>query len=155
MKIPEIDMEKLEEVKKLIHQATCLMEEEDCDAGGEAGQKLAALQDSLRKVTGRADADIHDFRAYRFRMDLEEAAKAAMLPRPEKTGLTDEDIRKLIQDIAHVKYDEAMTEYYLEVLKKETGIGNVMDYIYNPEEVGMDIDAPVEEIADRVLADRE
>ena len=118
MKIPEIDMEKLEEVKKLIHQAACLMEEEDCDAGGEAGQKLAALQDSLRKVTGRVHADIHDFRAYWSRMDLEEAAKTAMLPRPEKTGLTDEDIRKLIQDIAHVKYDEAMTEYYLEVLKR-------------------------------------
>ncbi len=47
----------------------------------------------------------------------------------------------------------AVSEYFLEVLAVETGLHNVSDYIYWPNEIGLDLHADLEEITARILAD--
>lgn len=45
-------------------------------------------------------------------------------------------------------------DYMLKVLEVETGLDNITDYVYYPEEVGLDPDASFEEIVEKILLDR-
>lgn len=76
------------------------------------------------------------------------------MPTPVKEDLSDEEIRELIQKIAEAEFDEEVNDYFLNVLRVETGLHNITDYIYNPDELGMDLDASMEEVIERILADR-
>lgn len=154
MKIPEFNKEKLPEVMSLIDEAAALMAENDCENNNEARQKLADLQIRLQEITKNKHIEIRDYQRYWSYTNLETVAKMAMFAPPEKSNLSDEAIKKLIMDIAEVKYDEATTDYFLKVLEVEIGF-DVIDYIFNPEEVGMDFDVSIEEAIEKLLADRD
>lgn len=67
----------------------------------------------------------------------------ALLPILQKSGLSDEEIRNLIGKIARAEivclHGEAIHSYFLDVLKLETGLDPITDYIYYPDETGMDL----------------
>ena len=165
MKYPEIDESKLQEVMRIIETAaslmeeTGLMEEKDWEGDTEAGSELAALQKQLREITGNENLCIKDYNAYWSYTSLETVAYSALFQPPAKTGMTDAQITELIQRIYKLDFDvpekelEAVSEYFLDVLAVETGLHNVSDYIYCPNEIGLDLHADLEEITARILAD--
>ncbi len=159
MNYPEIDSSKLSEVMKIIEAAASLMEEKDCDSDAEAAKELDTLQKQLCEITGNENLCIRDYNAYWSYTSLETVAYSALFQPPAKTGMTDAQITELIQRIYKLDFDvpgkelEAVSEYFLEVLAVETGLHNVSDYIYCPNEIGLDLHADLEEITARILAD--
>jgi len=155
MEFPKIDDEKLPLVKKIIDEINYFVVDEKCD---EESPEVKKLAQRLREVTGKAELGIDPFLYYSSYTTLEEAAAMALLPAPQKTGLSDAEIRELISKIASAEivcsYGEAVNDYFLNLLELETGLDNITDYIYNPDEVGMDLHASVEDIINKILADR-
>ncbi len=144
---------KLQMVMELIEKATSLMAEKDCE-DKEVKQELLSLQTKLREITGNKKLQIQDYKRYWSYTDLETIAKTAMFLPPQKSNLTEEAIKEIIFNICKVKYDEATMDYMLKVLEVETGLDNITDYVYYPEEVGLDPDASFEEIVEKILLDR-
>ena len=72
----------------------------------------------------------------------------------KQSNMTDEQIRKLVLKICNGELDQATMDYYVEVLEVETGLPNVSDYIFWPNEVGMDLNASAEEIIERIISDK-
>lgn len=149
------DETKLSQVKELIDQGANLMAEKDCETDMEARQELNDLQNRLREITGNKEIIISDFKRYWSWTDLETVAKIALAPTPQKSGLSEEEIREIVMKIANVEYDEATMDYFLNVLKVETGLSNITDYIYYPDEVGLDENAEIEEIIDKIIVDKQ
>lgn len=83
-----------------------------------------------------------------------------MLGHPQKSGMTDGQLAELVSRIFNLDFGadenetEALNDYFLEVLKVETGLPDISNYIYYPDAVGLDPDAGPEEIAAKILADR-
>lgn len=154
MKIPEIDETKLPEVMELIDRGAILMEEKDCDTDEEGKQELLGLENRLREITGNQEIGIRNVRRYWSAANLETVARTILLPLPEKSNLTDEEIREIILQISYAEADESSIDYLLKVLKVETGLSNITAYIYWPNEVGMELSASIEEIIDRIIADK-
>ena len=165
MKYPEIDESKLQEVMRIIETAaslmeeTGLMEEKDWEGDTEAGSELAALQKQLREITGNEKLQITDFNAYWSYTSLETVARNTLHQPPKKCGMTDEQLTDLIRRISELDFDvpenalEATTDYFIHVLEVETGLDDVSDYIYCPEEFGLDLHAGLDEITAKILAD--
>lgn len=165
MKYPEIDESKLQEVMRIIETAASLMEEngfmeeEDWEGDTEAGSELTALQKQLREITGDEKLQITDYYAYWSYTSLETVARNVLHQPPVKTGMTDEQLTELIRRISELDFDvpenalEATTDYFIQVLEIETGLDDVSDYIYCPEEVGLDLQAGLDEITAKILAD--
>lgn len=155
MELPKIDETKLPEVKEIIDEINHIVIDENCD---EESPEVKELAQKLREVTGKEELSIAPFMYYSSYTTLEDAATMALLPIPQKSGLSDEEIRHLIGKIASAEivcsYGEAINDYFLDILKLETGLDNITDYIFNPDEIGMDLHASIEEITERIIADR-
>lgn len=155
MEFPKIDETKLPAVKEIIDEINHFVVDENCD---EDSPEVRGLAQKLREVTGKEECNVYPFLYYSSYTTLEDAAIMALLPTPQKSGLSDEEIRNLIGKIARAElvclHGEAINGYFIDVLKLETGLDNVFDYLYNPDEVGMDRHASIEEITERIIADR-
>lgn len=155
MELPKIDETKLPAVKEIIDEINHFVIDENCD---EESPEVKELAQKLREVTGKEELSIALFMYYSSYTTLEDAATMALLPIPQKSGLSDEEIRDLIGKIASAdivcSYGEAINDYFLDILKLETGLDNITDYIFNPDEIGMDLHASIEEITERIIADR-
>lgn len=160
MKYPEIDESKLPEVMKIIDTAANLMAEKDCETDMVAKQELNTLQKQLIEVTGNPQINIRDYRRYWAATNLETVGRSALYLPPKKTGLTDAQLTELIRRISELDFDvpknalEATNDYFLEVLEVETGLDNITDYIYWPEEAGLAPDASLDEITAKILTDK-
>ncbi len=158
MEIPKIDESKLPAVMKLIDDAARLMEDTDCcfdETAVEARKKLDTYQKQLVEITGRENLDIKSFMEYWSYTDLETAATKALLPAPVKTGLSDEQISEMIYQFFDGEFEnESDMDYLLEVLEAETGLEDFSDYIFYPDNVGLNPDAAPDEIIAKVLSDR-
>lgn len=150
MKTPEIDNSKLAEVKELIDKAATLMENQN----GVRPPELDEVESRLRQLTGKPGLDAAQFREYWGWTSLDEAAKIALTPEPKKSGLSDEELTEIITKICKCEYSEAETDHYLKLLKLETGLKNISDYIFYPNLVGLDMRAEVPEIIAKILEDR-
>ncbi|MDE7414924.1 MAG: hypothetical protein K2N44_01165 [Lachnospiraceae bacterium] len=151
MKKPVIDEGKLPEVMKIIDDANTLMTEKDCGEDKAAREELEELQSKLRELTGNQQIQIRDFWRYDEAVSLRTAARGALMIPPEKEDLTDEQIKEIVLDI--LKHDEAEMDWWLNFLEVNTGLDNLTDYIFYPDLVGLDRDASLEQIADRIIAD--
>lgn len=151
MECPKIDETKLQAVKEIIDEIDYFAVDKHCD---EDSPELKDLAQKLQEVTGKKDLSIRPFIRYSSCISLETAAKMALLPIPQKRDLTDEEIKEIVLKIANVEFDEATIDYFLKVLKLETGLYNITDYIYYPELVGMDKEADMEEIIKKIIADK-
>lgn len=81
---------------------------------------------------------------------METVARKALMPLPEKTELTDEQIKDIVINIMSL---EEM-DWHLEYLKINTGLDNLSDYIFYPDLVGLDRNAELNQIADKIIEDR-
>lgn len=150
MKTPEIDRSKMDEVKELIDEAADLLE----SSRGERTPELAKIESRLRGLTGKPNLAAEQFREYWGWASLDEVAEMALMPEPEKSGLSDDELTGIIAKICKCEYTEAETGYYLKLLELETGLDDVSDYIYYPDEVGLDPEADAAEITAKILEDR-
>lgn len=152
MQKPVIDEARLPEVMKLIRDADSLMSEKDCESDSFAKKKLEDLQIKLREITGNQQIHIHDFWHYDEVVSLKTAAKGALMSPPEKEDLTDAQIKEIVQNI--LRHDEAEMDWWLRYLEVNTGLSNVSDYIFYPNLIGLERDSSLEQIADKIIADR-
>lgn len=152
MKQPVIEEAKLPEVMEIIEEAAALMAEKGGQAGPEAQRALEKLQSNLRGITGNPAIQISDFREYWGYTSLETAARGALLRPPEKEELTDAQIKEIVLDI--LNHDEAETDWWLAYLRVNTGLQNLTDYIFYPDQAGLDEEADLAQIADKIIADR-
>lgn len=67
--------------------------------------------------------------------------------------MTDNKIRELIRKIYNCEFSEEDTDYWLDVLERETGLVNFTDYIYWPNLVGLDFNSSIDEITEKILSD--
>lgn len=144
-----MDKKKLEKTMKIIDEAADIIES-DVDNKN----KLSELEQELKNLTGKQDIDIMSFAQYWTWIELEELARSVLMPLPVLQGLSDEILSSIINNICECRYSESETYYQLKVLKCETGIDNISDYIFYPDEIGLDIDADTSEIISRILSDR-
>lgn len=152
MKEINIDETKLPAAMKIIEQAAELMAERDCAGDEKAKQELENFQQELRKIAGNEKIQIKDFQCYWSYTNLETVAQRALMPPPSKSDVTNTQIKEIVLRI--LDYEEAETDWWLEYLKINTGLDNLTDYIFYPELVGLDPQATLEQIADRIIADR-
>lgn len=152
MKKPVIEEAKLPEVMKIIDDANSLMAEKDYKNDKVAKKELDELQNKLREITGNQQIIITDFWRYDAATDLETVARGALMNPPEKEDLTDEQIKEIVLTILH--HDEAVMNWWLQFLKINTGLENLTDYIFYPDLIGLNENSSLEQIADKIIEDR-
>lgn len=74
-----------------------------------------------------------------------------MVP-PSKDDLTNAQIKEIVLNILSLREDEM--DWWLKYLKINTGLDNLTDYLFYPDLVGLDPQATLEQIADKIIADR-
>lgn len=152
MKKVPIDEAKILMAMEIIEKAASLMAERDCRQDQEARKELAGLQDRLRELTGNQRLQITDFQRYWSYTSLETMARKALMAPPSKDNVSNEQIKEIVLGI--LKHEEAEMDWWLEYLKINTGLVNLTDYIFYPNLVGLDMQATLEQIADKIIADR-
>lgn len=75
------------------------------------------------------------------------------MPVPVKENLTDLQIKDIVINI--LKHSEAETNWWLNYLEINTGLSNLSDYIFYPDIVGLDANSTLEQIADKIIADKQ
>lgn len=152
MKEISIDETKLPAVMEMIKKAAEIMSEKDCANDEAAKQDLESLQQKLRKITGNKQIRIKDFQRYWSAIDLETVAREALMVPPSKDDLTNAQIREIVLNIFSFNEDEM--DWWLKYLKINTGLDNLTDYIFYPNRIGLDPQAALEQIANKIIADR-
>lgn len=152
MKKIVIDEAKLPEVMDIIEDAAELMDKRDYNSDAAVRSKLEEYQKRLIAVTGNDKLEIEAFREYWGWTSLETVARKALMPPPDKTEVTDEQIKEIVTNITSLEEEE--TDWYLEFLEINTGLDNLSDYIFYPDLVGLDRNADLNQIADKIIADR-
>lgn len=147
-----IDETKLPEAMKIIDRAASIMEERDYDTDPEAKEKLITLQNELRELTGKENYDIEEVNGYWSYTSLETKAAEALMQEPFRAGLPEEALRELIVEIFRSGdlEKEALIDYWTDFLEIETGIDEVMDYLFTEDDKGEIIYAPIDEIMERI-----
>ena len=69
------------------------------------------------------------------------------------------EVMELVEKAASIMEEnadiiEADMDYWLKFLEVNTGLENLSDYIFYPDLVGMERSSSLEQIADRIIADR-
>lgn len=158
MKKPYFDKEKLPQVMDIIDKAACLMEEKDYNGDTVAKKELSILQKQLEDITGNNKIEITDFKRYWSYTSLEEIAKTALIMPPSKEKLSDGQIREIVLNLLADDNEEETSEsefdYWIEYLSVNTGLKNLSDYIFYPNLAGLNENASLEEIADKIIMDR-
>lgn len=152
MKKVPIDEVKIPMAMEIIEKAASLMAERDCRQDQEAREELAKLQDRLRELSGNQKLQITDFQRYWSYTSLETMARKTLMAPPSKDNVSNEQIKEIVLGI--LKHEEAEMDWWLEYLKVNTGLVNLTDYIFYPNLVGLDMQATLEQIADKIIADR-
>lgn len=152
MQKPIIDESKLSETMRIIEIAAELMAEKDCDEDIEAKTALEKLQQDLEIITDNPTINIRDYQRYWSAVDLKTAAEGALMPIPEKEDLSDAQIKEIV--VNFLEYNETEMTWWLKYLKVNTGLDNISDYIFYPDMIGMDSEASLEQIADKIIANK-
>lgn len=142
---------------ELIEKAASVMAEKAASDPA-VKQELDDMQNKLREITGNKKLKITEFQRYWAYTNLETMAKKALMLPPEKCDVTDDQIKGIILYAFGAdffkSYDEADQEYWLNFLEINTGLEYLSDYIFYPEMMEMDSNATLEQIADRIIADK-
>lgn len=152
MKKIVIDEAKLPEVMDIIEAAAELMDKRDYNSDAAIISKLEEYQKRLIAITGNDKLEIEDFREYWGWTSLETVARKVLMPPPEKTEVTDEQINEIVTNIMSLEEEEM--DWQLKFLEINTGLDNLTDYIFYPDLVGLDRNADLNQIANKIIADR-
>lgn len=152
IKNSRIDETKLPEAMRIIDRAANIMEEWNCDADSEAEKELLSLQDEMRELTGKEDYDIEEVNEYWSYTSLETKAAQALMQQPRRCGLPEEALRELIIEIFRSGDldNEALFDYWMEFLETETGIDDVMKYLFDRNDEGEVGYAPIDRVMERI-----
>ena len=148
----QIDKTKLSSVMEIIEQAAELMLEKDLNNDEKAKSDLEKFQQKLREITGNNKIQIRDFQGYWGYTNLETVAKKALMPPVSKSDVSDEEIKEIVLNI--LEHEEAEMDWWLDYLTLNTGLSNLTNYNFYPQLVGLDSQATLEQIADKIIADR-
>ena len=74
------------------------------------------------------------------------------MPPVSKSDVSDEEIKEIVLNI--LEHEEAEMDWWLDYLTLNTGLSNLTNYIFYPQLVGLDSQATLEQIADKIIADR-
>ena len=148
----KIDETKLPEAMRIIDRAAHIMEECDYNTDPKAQEKLIALQNELRELTGKEDYDIEEVNEYWSYTSLETKATEALMQEPFRAGLPEEALRELITEIFRSGdlEKETLLDFWTDFLEIETGIDEVMDYLFTENDKGEIVYAPVDEVMERI-----
>lgn len=152
MQTPNIDETKLAETMKIIEEAAELMSQKDCEEDAEAKKNLKRLQQKLRLITGNKKLNIKNYQRYWSAVGLETVAKGALMSEPVKEDVTDAQIKEIVVNI--LNHNEAEMSWWFKYLEVNTGLENITDYIFYPDFIGLDADASLEDIADKIVEDK-
>ena len=152
MKKVPIDEVKIPMAMEIIEKVASLMAERDCVQDQKAREELAELQDRLRELARNQRLQIIDFQRYWSYTSLETMARKTLMATPSKDNVSNEQIKEIVLGI--LKHEEAEMDWWLEYLKVNTGLVNLTDYIFYPNLVGLDMQATLEQIADKIITDR-
>ena len=108
----------------------------------------------LREITGNPDINAIDCMDYWSWTSLEDLGLTFLIPAPVRQGLDDEQLADIIKKLYNAEYSQSETDHQINVLKKETGISNISDYIYWPDQVGLERNADESEIIAKILSDK-
>lgn len=106
----------------------------------------------MREISGNRKLKIENFQRYWGYTDLETAARKALMSPPPKGSLTNEQLKEIVLHI--LEHDEAEMDWYLTYLEINTGLENLTNYIFYPNLLGLDSQTTLEQIADKIIADR-
>lgn len=67
---------------------------------------------------------------------------------------SDAELTEIILKICNCEYSESEMDSKLELLEQETGLSNISDYIFCPDEIGLALDAEPSEIVEKILSDK-
>lgn len=154
MQTPKFDETKMPTVMKIIDRLAIIFDEEDFENDDDIKNEISELESQLLELIGKNIQQCQPFQNYWAYTDLETVAKKILLEKPKKENLSDEQLYEIFENILEVRQDEAETDYLLEVLKVETGIDDIENYIYYPDEVGLEMDASEDVIFKKILSDR-
>lgn len=154
MKKPIFDETKLPLVMAIIDRMAILFEETDYNNDQIIKNELTTLEKQLQEITGKTLDQLPSFHAYWSYTTLVNIAKSTLLPDPKRVGFSDAELSEIITMICEVDQDEAETDYWLQVLKVETGLNNITDYIYYPDQFGLPLDASYEMLIAKILENR-
>ena len=133
--------QKLERAMKIIRKADEIMQNEGIT------EAVKALEKELTEITGKQQ-NIEDYRYYSEVTSLQEIAKSALMPSPQKEdNISENKIREVV--LTFLKKSESEQGYWLKWLKINTGCSS--DYIFYPESVGLPRDASMEQIAEKII----
>ena len=132
--------QKLEKVMEIIRKADEIMENEGIT------EEVKALEKELTEITGKQQ-NIEDYRRYSAVTSLEEIAKSALMPEPQKEEVTEDKIREVV--MTFLNKSESEQGYWLKWLKINTGCSS--DYLFYPEFVGLPRDASMEQIVEKIV----
>lgn len=133
--------QKLERAMEIIRKADEIMQNEGITEG------VKALEKELTEITGKQQ-NIEDYRYYSEVTSLQEIAKSALMPNPQKEdNISENKIREVV--LTFLKKSESEQGYWLKWLKINTGCSS--DYIFYPESVGLPRDASMEQIAEKII----
>ena len=113
---------------------------------------MEELQKQLREISGNPRTEVWDFREYWEYTDLETVARKALMTSPVKEDVSDDEIKEIVLNL--LSHNEAEMDWWLAYLEVNTGLYNLSDYIFYPNLVGLDKDAELAEIADKIIADK-
>lgn len=86
-------------------------------------------------------------------IEIDETKIPAAMEIIEKAAeLTDAQIRKIVTGI--LTFRGAEMDWWLNYLRINTGLENLTDYIFYPDFFGLDRQAGLDEIAEKIIADR-
>lgn len=156
MEIPKIDETKLSEVKEIIEKAATIMEEKDYNKDKKAKQELFELEMKLRIIIGKKKFDIKQVYGYWSYTDIETIATKILMKEPQKYGLSDEALEKLIISIFNSGdlEKESGFDYWYEFLEQETGMEGVMDELFCIDERGKIVYAQIDIVMEKIRQKR-
>lgn len=122
---PQIDMQKLEAVKKLIDKVA------DPSFNNDYNEAL----NELNRITGKSH-EVTEFAEYWGWTDIDTLAKKALIAEPPRIGdLTKEEMKEIVTIIKTCLIsDENKAEYYIELLHKSLPLTNVIEYVMSEKD---------------------
>lgn len=159
LKPPVYDQESLPELIKLIDELDESFEEYDLldrfdDRRHELRKIIKEKSQKINQLTQK-EIDPIRFKGYSAHSSTKQMAEEALMPEPPK--VPNMTLEELIEIIELFSNPEIITgnyvEYYLELLEKSFSLSNISDYIYWSDQVGLDLDASAEQIAQKIVED--
>ena len=144
-----------EEVGKIIERLALMYYEEDIEQE-DISAEIEALGKRLFDLTGKTIEECEPFQAYWSYTTLDSVVDRILMPKVEKTGMSDEELSDYIHKFCDAipVLPEAELDQYIKILEAETGLDDVSDYFFWPESVGLGKNPGVDAIVKKILEDR-